>query len=135
MNTHKQNKQAIREFMQDHYTDERLAMLLAHAQDGKLAYGSCCCFIGIPTVDHPALVGHGFPITLHAAKARLQWPLTAPAAEFAFFQLAPGLESHHVASDAKRRRILIPMIRAEMRRRERLALRATLKEELEECFV
>lgn len=45
-------KKPIREFMQKHYTDERLAQLLAHAQDGKLSYWSCCCFIGIPTAVH-----------------------------------------------------------------------------------
>jgi hypothetical protein len=44
--------EAIKNFMQDHYTDERLAELLAHAQDGKLAFMSCCCFIGIPIADH-----------------------------------------------------------------------------------
>lgn len=48
----KEAKGHIRAFMRNHYTDERLAMLLAHARDGKLAYVTCCCFVGIPTADH-----------------------------------------------------------------------------------
>jgi hypothetical protein len=43
----RQWKQALRAFMQQHYTDERLAMLLAHAESGKLSFTSCCCFIGV----------------------------------------------------------------------------------------
>src|SRR6202021_4042065 len=57
--THKEKKGHIRAFMQNHYTDERLAQLLAHAQDGKLNYVSCCCFIGVVTADHA--VQEGFP--------------------------------------------------------------------------
>ena len=52
ISTHKLRKLEIREFMRKHYTDERLAMLLAHARDGKLNFSSCCCFIGIATADH-----------------------------------------------------------------------------------
>ncbi|MCI0526562.1 MAG: hypothetical protein L0Y56_03795, partial [Nitrospira sp.] len=45
-------KAPLRAYMQQHYSDEKLAALLAHARDGKLAYHSCCCFIGIATADH-----------------------------------------------------------------------------------
>lgn len=46
----------IKLFLQQYYTDEQLAALLAHCQDGKFSFHSCCCLIGIPTADH-ALVG------------------------------------------------------------------------------
>jgi hypothetical protein len=45
----------IVKFLQTAYTDEKLAALLAHAQDGKLAYRSCCCLIGFPSANHSAL--------------------------------------------------------------------------------
>lgn len=104
----------IRRFMQAHYTDERLAMLLAHTQDGKLAYNSCCCFVGIPfwPGDH-ALAGYfermGKINPLHnttLGAARMD-------ADLAYANLG--------SEDPDRRRILIPMIRAEQRRRELLA--------------
>src|SRR4051812_49852972 len=44
-------KKAIRAFFPN-YTTERLAGYLAHAQDGKLFYTSCCCFIGGATAGH-----------------------------------------------------------------------------------
>ncbi len=50
--TFKETKQIIRDFMKTNYSDERLAMLLAHAQSGKLAFNSCCCFVGVSTAQH-----------------------------------------------------------------------------------
>ncbi len=44
-------KKAIRAFFPN-YTTERLTAYLAHAQDGKVFYSSCCCFIGGATADH-----------------------------------------------------------------------------------
>jgi hypothetical protein len=108
----KQSKQAIRNFMQLHYTDERLAQLLAHAQEGKLSFMSCCCFIAIPTANH-ALRQRG-ETGGHLLIAR-----TLPGAieaELAFMSLG---------QDTRRRRILIPMVRAEMRRRERVTLESS----------
>jgi hypothetical protein len=100
-------KQAIRNFMQAHYTDERLAMLLAHAQQGKLAYVSCCCFIGIPTADHPLCEKRVDYTQPHYIRALLSIGQAPPYAE-----LGP--------TDVERRRILIPMVRAEVRRRDKL---------------
>lgn len=110
----KRNKQVLRQFMREHYTDERLAMLLAHAQSGRLAFHSCCCFIGVVTADH-ALQG-AFPSANanHLALAR-----TLPKAyeaEEAFLNLSPD---DFVGDDERRRRRLISIIKAEIRRRDR----------------
>ncbi|SRR5581483_3686563 len=108
--TIKEAKQHLRAFMRAHYTDERLAALLAHARDGKLVFGSCCCFIGSATADH-ALKGaeHYCWREPHLALARTL--CGAYHAEQAYKYIARG--------DIRRRRIIIPMIRAEMKRRER----------------
>lgn len=123
----RERKQAIRGFMQAHYTDARLAELLAHAQDGKLNYVSCCCFIGCATADHALQAGYGTfnPMlsTGHVGRAR---KLTgADAAEDAFRGIAITVSNR----EDTRRRILIPMIRAEMKRR------ATLRGLFEDVFV
>jgi hypothetical protein len=110
--THKETKNQIRRFMQNYYTDERLSQLLAHAQDGKLAYVSCCCFIGIPTATHELRGQHYMGDVEERSHYDLMAAIPeAQAAERAFLELARG---HH---DVERRRILIPMIRAEMKRR------------------
>lgn len=124
-----QRKQILRQFMRDHYNDERLAMLLAHAQEGKLRYDSCCCFIGIPTSDHALLSGYGN--TVGGANHYFVGKALTGAffAEVAFCQMGRGMEcSTHEERDAMRRRILIPMIHAEMRRRDK-TLRAPRKQE------
>ncbi len=114
MTKQQEYKRDIRAFMQAHYTDERLAQLLAHAQDGKLAFDSCCCFIGIATADHP--------LRGQAAAGMILEYLTEPhyratrqlngwhEAEMAFLGLG-------ILNNQRRIRILIPMIRAEMKRR------------------
>lgn len=121
----KANKQTIREFMYEHYTDERLVMLLAHAQSGRLTFHSCCCFIGIATADH-ALRSDGWDAdgssihNSHIATAR-QLP-GAARAEQAFLSLGYRREDEDFGPmmEARRRvRRLIPIIKAEIRRRDR----------------
>lgn len=104
-------KQPIRAFMREHYTDERLAQLLAHAQEGKLAYYSCCCFIGVATANH-ALRLKDVRVHHNEHYERAQLLSGSRDAEYAFL-----LIGH---TDAQRRRLLIPMIRAEMKRRDTL---------------
>jgi len=128
MTEQQKHKQHIRAFMQAHYTDERLAQLLAHAQDGKLAFDSCCCFIGATTAQHslqPSRQTTGYQegwvsvdgqSEIHTALARVSE--MAVKAETAFCHLTTELNDDS-RGDSVRRRILIPMIRAEMRRRER----------------
>jgi hypothetical protein len=105
----KEAKIHLRSFMREHYTDERLAWLLAHARAGKLSFSSCCCFIGIVTAAH-ALRTAGDYIHGHVDCAR---ELSgARRAETAFYMIGQQ-------QDENRRRIIIPIILAEQRRRER----------------
>lgn len=122
MTDQQKRKQDIRAFMRAHYTDERLAQLLAHAEDGKLSYNSCCCFIGVCTADHPLHTDSDF--SGGAPHFYIAQALDgAREAELAFAALPNASISTESDLDARhdiRRRILIPMIRAEMWRRERL---------------
>lgn len=107
-------------FLQTAYTDEKLAALLAHAQDGKLAFDTCCCLIGIPTANH-ALKGarptvwvgwsDGTGSTHHFESRGWQF---GRLAEHEFAALGQD--------DAERRERIIPLIIAEQERRA--ALRA-----------
>lgn len=125
--TYRGYKQAIRTFMRERYTDERLAWLLAHARSGKLSFHSCCCFVGITTSDH-TLVGAVGLEGLHYERMKFDVDLTTDAAEYAFRRLgATTLPTwaDYRQHDALRRRIIIPMILAEMKRRDKLTERAT----------
>ena len=111
------------------FPDDRLAALLAHAQDGKLMYNSCCCLIGALTADHPLQQQsppqcNHWHYGNHLFRAR-QIP-GALQAESAFNALGFGQETRRrprYGHDALRRRRLIPMIRAEMRERDQIAAR------------
>jgi hypothetical protein len=112
---HRARKQAIRAFF-IHYTDERLAMLLAHAQEGKLRHYSCCCFAGIANIQHGLTAGF-----CANSASDPEYLDGGYAASFSYCALAnfPRFICEDTVADAKRRRILIPMIRAEQRLRER----------------
>jgi hypothetical protein len=102
------NERVISEFMQNHYTDEKLAALLAHAEDGKLVHASCCCVLGIPTADH-------------ALRGKTQWEQPHYFEAVDRFGTAVGCAYNALAkSDAERRAKLIPLIKSEMSRREAL---------------
>lgn len=121
----RENKQSIRSFMQNHYTDSRLAELLCHARDGKLRYYSCCCFIGIATADHalrPMQSALSPPAMPHYREAKRL--VAAPRAERAFFDISGS-------GDLKRRSLIIPMVRAEIRRRDLLKAKAHAETEVE----
>lgn len=116
----KDRKRAIRTFMQDHYTDERLSQLLDHARAGKLAYRSCCCFIGIPTAGHELRGEHGNSAEYgHYLEAKRDLSGAAKA-EHAFGSLWRTMSRRDWA-DA-RRAALIPMVKAEIRRRIKLTI-------------
>lgn len=106
------NEEVISEYLRSAYTDERLVMLSAHAEDGKLAFNSCCCLIGIPTVSH-ALMGK-YDVCpegrRHTNNARGAEGSLADRAEDAFCALA--------YNDVDRRARIIPLIKAEIARRE-----------------
>lgn len=105
------NEEIISSFLQTAYTDAQLAALLAHAQDGKFSYMSCCCFIGITTADH-ALRGEMGSVTAsmepHYEKAH-DIP-NAEKAEDAFILIG-------AADDPS---LIIPFVLAELDRRASL---------------
>jgi len=123
----KQYKQDMRAYLRTAYTDERLAMLLAHAQSGQLSYTSCCCFIGVATANH-ALRGRGLnhPDIQHFHDAYAHPKAGAAMVGFAGI----GYRGAFFDNDETRRRIVIPMIRAEMKRREMAKVAVEQKEEL-----
>lgn len=108
------------------YSDEKLDALLAHAEDGKLSFTSCCCLIGIPTTGH-ALQGRNYAAAEpHYVEASLRpgW-LDVENAFARFFDdvaITPDLR------DALRRAKLIPLIRSEMARRETLRAQVEVSE-------
>ena len=122
MTAQQERKKHIRAFMQAHYTDERLTQLLAHAQDGKLNYTSCCCFIGIATTDDRLQVDgfrHESQHSFHYLDA--QKLAGSKLAEDSFFYLVRTNGETYIDPPGEiRSRILIPMIRAEMKRRENI---------------
>lgn len=112
---------AIQKFLEC-YTDEQLAALRAHCEDGKLSYRSCCCLIACRTAVH-ALRGSNEEERLrgnqmdyrHHTEAR-NMPM-AIEAEREFEALghdyAKGIED----SDDLRRVRTLPLILAEQQRR------------------
>jgi uncharacterized repeat protein (TIGR03803 family) len=120
------NKQICRDFLRSAYNDERLAMLLAHAQSGKLVYHSCCCFAGVSDARHNLRVSIDRDWEGHDEHLR------GPKADIsdAYCSLAPDSDSFDKEADAKRRRLIVPIIRAEMRRRDRAKQAAEWKAEL-----
>lgn len=120
-NMKQQLKQDIRAFLRSAYTDQRLAEVLAHAQDGKLSYWSCCCLRGAATADHalkPMTDDWNAP---HYSTA-MDLPNSAQAA-VAYLNLGgpwSADDAENEQSDSRRRRIVIPILRAEIRRRDKL---------------
>jgi hypothetical protein len=58
------NKDNIRKYLKPPteggaYTDQSLAALRAHCEDGKLSFRTCCCFVGFPTANHAYQPGIG----------------------------------------------------------------------------
>lgn len=106
----------IVKFLQTAYSNERLAALRAHCEDGKLAYDSCCCLVGIPTATGALKSARPKYWTgwddnhdpIHNIIGR-QWPFGREA-ESEFSVLGD--------TDAERQERLLPLILAEQERRE-----------------
>lgn len=110
------NEEILANYMQRYYTDERLAALLAHTEDEKLSFHSCSCFIGITTAAH-ALLSEGELCpegNTHVNLARGLDGSDGDIAESAFLELA--------WTDEIRRMKLLPLIYAEVERRDRSRL-------------
>jgi len=114
--TLREHKQVMRSFIREHYTDQRLAEVLAHAQDGKFSYRSCCCLIGAATANHPLREEDDYSDDLHYAKARQL--NNAVSAELSY--ACPSGHFEDSPSDKGRRLLIIPILRAEQKRRARL---------------
>lgn len=105
--------ETIERFLQTEYTDEKLAALLAHAEDGKLSFFSCCCFAGIPSATHTLqgermhLIYAGLNQGHHEVDGNL-------------FSKMSSAYSALAVSDEESRAKLIPLIRAEIARRDSL---------------
>jgi hypothetical protein len=108
------NEQIITQFLQTQYSDERLAMLLAHAEDGKLAYYSCCCFAGVPTATH-ALQGDYKEVAFNVGISDHEYH---PDWNWDTREVMSRAYAHFALTDELRRAKLIPLIEAEMARRE-----------------
>ncbi len=125
MNTKlKKAKQDIRTFLSN-FSDERLAALLAHAQDGKLAFYSCCCLIGSATADHALRPRTVFWRNSAGKEEHYLHAHELAGSEDAEKAYGSGLLAGSVAwseskRDAIRRARLIPILKVELRRRERL---------------
>lgn len=106
------NEEICTKFMHEFYDDQHLSALLEHAEDGKLVLYSCCCFVGAANADHPLQSGFdiNFP-SFHYVLMHENNSFTSVAEE-AFGNL--GKE------DSERRAAIIPLIRAEMARRDAL---------------
>jgi hypothetical protein len=125
---HAQIKKHLRAYLQTAYSDQQLAMLLAHARDEKLSFYSCCCFIGVPTANHAlkGYVGYGYGSAPHYQTARGSYG--AAMAEQAYCQVGWRLAKTRSGEDPARRRFLIPLIRAEMKRRDSVRAAASRRE-------
>ena len=127
-------KQDIRDYL-IHYSDEKLTALLAHAQDGKLAFYSCCCLIGSATADHalrPRTIYWRNTAKLEPHYAQAQELPGSEEAEWAYGKglLAATRVWSEAERDSLRRRRLIPILKAELRRRQRF--RQSLPQESEQ---
>jgi hypothetical protein len=127
----KKAKAELRKFIRRHYSDDMLADLLAHAREGLLVYDTCCCVVGFVNAPHSyrSSVPEGEVIDARFFQAEeLEGGM---AAADAFCMLGAPLESGNwracrsVNGDLRRRRI-ISIIRAEMRRRDAVSVENTV---------
>lgn len=103
--------QIIINYLREAYSNEKLLALLEHTESGKLAFFSCCCFEGIPSALHPL---RGQNISEHTA----HWnrPKFNSKVSDAFNRLSK--QDREDLADAERRAALLPLIKAEIKRRK-----------------
>ena len=118
------SKRVIRGYLQTQYSDTNLTEILDHARSGGLAHYSCCCVAGLPFRQHAGL--SGIETMLNHEPLYLD-VLNGAAVSLAFSWLA-GAEVIP-DPDALRRLRIIPMVLAEIRRRNRML------PELRDCAV
>jgi hypothetical protein len=115
-------KHHVRSFLQDHYTDKKLAQGLDHLRAGDFRFVSCCCFVGIATAKHQKHQLRGYCDQATWNNAHYKKAKELPGGEMAE-QAAVVLSRPHrnpyAIDDARLTRRLIPMFLAEIRRREK----------------
>ncbi len=103
-------KQAIRSFIRQHWDDQRLASVYAFNRDGKMTYyDPCGCLIGVSLSDVLHEEDEDFQCGDHYLRA--QHLAGAVEAEMAYCGLASFGERHTLLS---------PILRAEIKRRDRV---------------
>jgi len=108
------------------YTDEKLIALLAHTEDGKLSYWSCCCFAGLPSAIH-ALRSYNREDMDQEFNAGHLWDPEDSKTD-ALWVVMSGVFGLLAATDEERRAKLIPFIYAEIFRRELLRAQPEISE-------
>ena len=112
----KEAKRVVRAYLRSAYTDRYLVLALDYARAGKLEYYSCCCFAGIPNAMHEGgKLRNDLERTWTHHVLNCQEELDASNAYCCLRLDGPSTRTE----DPARRRILIPMILAEIRRRTR----------------
>ncbi len=115
----KEAKQTIRDYFRTAYSDDQLAEFLDYTRAGKLRFMSCCCVAGFVTrTKEMAPLELDESMNEHAKGLHI---LGLPNPRLNRVSDAFSLLGHPAVRetdrDALRRRILIPMILAEIRRR------------------
>lgn len=127
----RQHKQILRRALREHFPDAKLTQLVDHARSGKLAYTTCCCFVGILTADHKDGQLRGtlsrIPDKGHLDEARRLLGRPWVDIEHAFCQLGYLRGAPRRVNDVRRRRI-IPIILAEIKRRSRMPVNLPVPE-------
>ena len=117
----------LQNYFRTAYSYQDLVDVLAHAEDGKLSYTSCSCIVAAPTANHGLLgVGEYCELRLEHLEAARALPY-ALAAEEEFNNLGNPRDGLTPWSDELRRQRVIPLIRAEILRRDGLKAQSTVQ--------
>ncbi len=137
--TLKQSKQAIRAFIRMHWSDQKLTEVYAFNRDGKMHWNDYCgCLLGVTLSQilhtRQSICPDWAPGS-HYTRAKLSLPRAATLEE-AYWYLGDGCYIRgNVCDDALAQRRLSAILRAEMRRRERVRQAAPAPELQQEAPV
>lgn len=117
----------ISRYLRTAYSDQRLVELYAHIQDGKFSYVSCCCLRGAANANHPLRGRMDLATAVsidHYRKSRSI--IGGREVEQALWDLLDD-----DLSDRSAQEILLPLVKAEIERREQEAARSLLQDFVE----
>lgn len=118
------NEQIISEFLKTEYTDAKLIELLDGAESGVLSFYSCCCLRGLPTAKHKIMGTNAAGVTLSQLRSPISHgdPIVCSEAyleaDRAYYRLGEPIATDGLEDDMRRRERVIPLIKAEILRRE-----------------